>query len=176
MTFLERIAYREMEGKTILEAFDVVEARFGCGVRSMKSDTEVETKNKKIKVIAQTGASAESNVAECFRSEFAAGTCRIVAQQPHIARIEEYSPIKIAEKARPEFQIGFQFNVSGLVYIGILAVGTAVGAGTDGTHGESADAVGSAYVELISIRGMKTVAVAANDTGKETRGQFETLV
>ena len=120
-----------MEGEPVLEFFDIIEATLACIVGCVQGDAHVEAYDDEVEVVAQACACAEGDAAERFGREAAAGTVGIVAQQPHVAGIEEDGTVEVAEEACSEFGIGLELHVARLVHVGITRVGGTEGAGAE---------------------------------------------
>lgn len=60
----ERIAYGEMEGETIFEAFEVIESRTRRLVWGMQTNADIKTEDEEVEVVSQTCSRANRNVLE----------------------------------------------------------------------------------------------------------------
>ena len=65
----ERIAYGEMEGETIFEAFEVIESRTRRLVWGMQTNADIKSEDEEVEVITQTCSRANRNVLEVVHGE-----------------------------------------------------------------------------------------------------------
>lgn len=149
-----------MEGKGIAELSKVVVPAATVFGRVVNGYSEVEAENEETEVVAETGAGAEGDVVkEVLEGELSAGACLIATHEPHVACVDEYCAVKPASQREPELGAGFELALAGLVHVGVAGLRGVVVSGTDGTDRETADAVGSAAVELVVIGRYGSIAV-----------------
>ena len=122
----ERIAYGEMEGETIFEAFEVIESRTRRLVWSMQTNADIKSENKEIEVVTQTCSRANRNVLEVVHGELTTGALGILTQEPHVSSIKEDGAVERPEKTGAKFGIGLEFEVTRLVDVGILTIVAAI--------------------------------------------------
>lgn len=171
---LERIADGQMETESVLEAGDVVIARFvRIRVGRVQADSEVGADDQIADVVTQSEARSQSDfVEQPFPFEFGAGTLGVLFQQPDVARVEENSPVQPSHDAEAVFDVGLQLEVAGLVQIAVAVVcRRAVAARTQRPDREGPDAVGSADVELFAVGHHFGVAVGVSHSDEKTGGQ-----
>ena len=134
----------------------------------MEADAPVKSENEELHVVAQADTRTERHLPEHVLQLELSARAVVIAQLPHVARIEEHRAIEVAEQPGTVFQIGQQLHVAGLVeIINVGRLRVMVAARTDGTHGEGADAVGATHVELLAVGRVLRVAVSPDDTGIE---------
>ena len=172
----ERIAYGEMEGETIFEAFEVIESRTRRLVWGMQTNADIKTKNKEIEVVTQTGSRANRNVLEVVHGELTSRALGVLTQEPHVSSIKEDGAVERPEKTGAKFGIGLELEVTRLVDVGILAVVAAIASRTDGAHGEGTHAVGAADIKLVGIGRSSTVAIAIDGASEEASRETEARI
>lgn len=172
----ERIAYGEMEGETILEAFEVIESRTRCLVWGMQTNADIKTENKEIEVVTQTGSRANRNVLEVVHGELTSRALGVLTQEPHVSGIKEDGAVERPEKTGAKFGIGLELEVTRLVDVGILTIVAAIASRTDGAHGEGTHAVGATDIKLVGIGRSPTVAIAIDGAGEEAGCETEARI
>ena len=92
---------------------------------------------------------------------------KIDSVQPHVASIKEQGCLEVAEEPGPVLEVGQQFHVAYLYGGGCLPIVAQDGdaAGTYAVYGEGADAVGTAYIEQLSVRCFVGVSVSVDVAG-----------
>ena len=139
----------------------------------MEADTEVDADDEETEVVAQSHAGADGNAFHVAQGEGGFTTASIGTKEPHVTGIEEEGTVELSEESGAEFGVGFEFEVAGLVDVGVFSARGVVAAGTDGAHGKTTDGVGTTYVELFTVGGVGAVAECVDGTGKGTHGQTE---
>ena len=139
----------------------------------MDADAEVGTDYAHRDVETQTYAGARSEFLEELGTfEFAAGTLRVVFEQPHVARIKECGAVKRTEYRETVLYVKFKLKRTRLVEVTVDHVARrAVAARTDGAHRESSHGVGAAAIELLGVRHFGGVAVGMSRSDGRTRPQ-----
>ena len=107
----ERVAYGKVEGKAVFKRSHIVVTAASGFIRSMDADAKVGTQHQHVHVEAQTYAGAHSYVVkEIASSELRTRALLVFLQQPHIAHVEEYSPVQEPENGKTVFGIQFKFE------------------------------------------------------------------
>ena len=75
-----------------------------------------------------------------------------------------------------QFGVSFQFDVAGLIYIGVFRIIATITTRTDGSDGETANGIGTSHIELFGIRCCSAVAIGEDGSTKKACGQCETVV
>ena len=166
----ERIAYGEMEGETIFEAFEVIESRTRRLVWGMQTNADIKSEDEEVEVITQTCSRANRNVLEVVHGELTSRALGVLTQEPHVSGIKENGAVERPEKTGAKFGIGFEFEVTRLVDVGILTIVAAIASRTDGAHGEGTHAVGAADIKLVGIGRSATIAIAIDGAGVRRGG------
>ena len=89
--------------------------------------------------------------------------------------IDEEGTVEVTEDMRTVFEVGEEFNISGLLNIREVSLGRPVFARSDAPDVESPDTVGSTDIELLRIRCHPAVAIAINHS-RAGVGRYRTLV
>lgn len=146
-----------MESKAALERSHVEIASFASVVRRMDAYTEVSTKDEHIHIEAQTKTCADCNVFQKIAvGDAPSRTAVITLQQPNIAGIKESCAMQIAKNRETIFAIGFKAESTRLIIVGIgIITGRMITARPYRTHRKSSDGVGTANVELLSVRHLR---------------------
>lgn len=142
-----------MKREVVLEFTDIEVAAITRFVRRMQPDAKVAADNEHPYIDAEAYTGSGSEIAQerrCF--QFSSRTGGVVLKQPDIAGVEENSTVERPEKRKTVFDVEFELECSRLVEVTVDLIGRhAEGAGTNGTHGESADRVGATAIELLGI-------------------------
>ena len=139
----------------------------------MEGVTDVETEDEEVDVVTKAYAGAGGEVGEeVSPRELSAGTRGVVAQQPHVADVEEDGAGQVTHETETILGVGLQLDVANLINVGVGVIpirGEATGA--DAADGEGPDAVGSADVELLAVRSGRGIAVAVDDAAPDAEGK-----
>lgn len=163
-----------MESQPVLETLNVVIAPpVGVRIGRVDADAEVGAQHQVADVVAQAESRAEGDlVPESPPLEFGARPQGVVLQQPDVARIEEQSAVEASHDAEAEFDVGLELEVARLIQVAVaIARGRTVASRADRPHGEGADAVGAADVELLAVGHHLGVAVGIPHPHEKARGQ-----
>ena len=172
----ERIAYGEMEGETVFETFEVIEAGTRRLVWGMQTNADIKSEDKEIEVVTQTGSRADRDVLEVVHGELTSRALGVLTQEPHVSGIKEDGAVERPEKTGAKFGIGLELEVTRLVDVGILAIVAAIASRTNRAHGEGTHAVGTADIKLVGIGRPPTVAIAIDGAGEEAGRETEARI
>ena len=98
-------------------------------------------------------------------------TLRIGAHQPHIASIEENSSVERTKQMGTKLSIRLEFEISSLVDVGIVGVGSTVSTRSDGAHAKGTNAVGTTSIEEFTEGSAGAVAVGIDRSNKSAGGK-----
>ena len=118
LTISEGIAYGEVVAEGLAEAWHIVVAALACVVRRMNADTEVETNDEEVEVVAKANACAESYlVAKMLERELSPRLTLAIAQKPDIACIKERCALQLADNGEAILHVCLKFEVAHLVNV-----------------------------------------------------------
>ena len=107
-----------MPCKSIPEIGYVVVAALACVVRRVQGNSEVDTHDKEIKVVAESESGVKGYLLGKFAQlELSSGAALLFLQQPHIAGIYKQCAVQVAEHVETVFGVCFKFQGTGLVKV-----------------------------------------------------------
>ena len=157
----ERVSYGEVERERVAERFHVVVSSSSGVVGEVYSYAEVAAHDEHSYVESESGSCAGGEILEeCGAAEFSSRTHGIVAEQPDVARVEEYCSVERSVDGEAVFDVELEFECSGLVKISVDEIfGHLIAARADASDGECADGVGSSDIELFGVGDCFGVAI-----------------
>lgn len=79
-----------MQPHSVLEPWNIIIPFLSCVVWHMQGDTQVKSEHEKIQVISYSGSRSQRYaVEEAVEGEFSSWTCRVLSEEPYIARIQK---------------------------------------------------------------------------------------
>ena len=156
----EWITHSKVPSYTVLEARYVVVTALAGVIRSMESDSEIETQNEELHVVAQTCTCAQRYLIEHAREgDFALRMTVVLFKIPYVAGIDKECTVKVSGYAETILGIEFETEISRLVEICASPVSIAISARTYGTHGKGTYAVRTSGIELFAVWCNRRVSV-----------------
>lgn len=107
-----------MEGQAVFELGDVVVSALACIVGGMDANAQIGTNHDHAHVKSQTQTSAHSQLVEEFlHSQLAALALGVILEQPHIASVEKYGSVQVAQYREAVLPVVFKFESASLVIV-----------------------------------------------------------